>query len=296
MDAEPSAVVEPPGAIDPTDTYRVDSADGTELYGEIFTAPHARAIALVLHGYAEHCGRYREVAHVLNQLGHTVGSVDFRGHGRSAGQRGHVGRFTEYLDDADAALAELRRRGGADLPVLVVAHSNGGLIALRWLADAVRAPAGVYAAVLSSPFCGLKLQVSPVKSLLGRVASRVMPSLSLPNDLEVTQLTSDPELQRAREVDTLCHDVASARYFTEAMATHKWVLDFAHRLTVPNLWLVAGDDQIADPAAARAAHDRVRCPTIFKELAGMQHEVFNERDRAAVFAEIGPFVEAHFPS
>lgn len=297
MDAEPSAVIEPPGAIDPTDTFRVDSADGTELYGEIFSprsnaAP--RGIALVLHGYAEHCGRYREVANVLTNLDHAVAAIDFRGHGRSAGQRGHVDRFTEYLDDADAALAELRRRAG-DLPVLVVAHSNGGLIALRWLADAVRAPANVYAAVLSSPFCGLKLQVSPVKSLLGRVASRVMPSLSLPNELKVTQLTSDPELQRAREVDTLCHDVASARYFTEATATHKWVLDFAHRLTVPNLWLVAGDDQIADAAAARAVHDRVRCPTVFKELEGMQHEVFNERERAAVFAEIAPFIEAHFP-
>jgi alpha-beta hydrolase superfamily lysophospholipase len=179
--------------------------------------------------------------------------------------------------------------------VLIVAHSNGALVAMRWLADAVRAPDGVYASVLSSPFCGFEIQVSAVKSLLGRVASRVMPSLSLPNELQVSHLTSDPERQRAREVDTLCHDVASARWFTEATATHRWVLDFAHRLTVPSLWLVAGGDRIADPAAARAVHDRIRSPSVFKELADLEHEVFNERDRASVFAEIGPFIEAHFP-
>lgn len=295
MDAEPSAQNGAPGFIDPSDTFRVASADGTELYGEYFAVENPRGVALLLHGYAEHCGRYREVAHVANNFGHAALSIDFRGHGRSAGQRGHVERFTEYLDDADTALAELRERAG-DLPVLVIAHSNGALIALRWLADAVRAPADVYATVLSSPFLGLKLKVSPLKTLLGRVASRVMPGLSLPNELALEALTSDPERQKARSVDTLCHDVASARYFTEATSTHRWVLDFAHRLTVPSLWVVAGGDQIADPAAARAVHDRVRSPSIFTELDGFEHEVFNETGRAAAFGPIGPFIEAHFPN
>ena len=295
MQPEPSAATTPPGAIDPTDTFHRRSADGTELYGEYFAVDQPRGIALVLHGYAEHCGRYREVAHVANQLGHAVLSFDFRGHGRSSGQRGHIDRFTEYLDDADAALTELRARAG-DLPLLVIAHSNGALVALRWLADAVRAPADVYATVLSSPFLGFEIEVSPVKAWLGAIASRVMPSLSLPNELRVEQLTSDPEKQRAREVDTLCHDVASARWFTEVQATHRWVLDFAHRLGVPNLWLVAGADQISDPLAARAVHDRIRCPSRYEELEGFEHEVFNERQRASAFAMIGPFVEAHFPS
>lgn len=294
MNAEPSAAIGAVGPIDPTEIFRARSADGTELHGEYFAVDRPRGIALVLHGYAEHCGRYREVAHVANNLGHAVVTFDFRGHGRSSGQRGHIDRFTQYLDDADAGLAELRQRAG-ELPLLLIAHSNGGLVALRWLADAVRSPAGAYAAVLSSPFCGFEIQVPPLKALLGSIASRLMPSLSLPNELDPSQLTSDPERQRAREVDTLCHDVASARWFTEAGAAQRWVLDFAHRLSVPSLWLVAGADQLADPDAARAVHDRVRSPSRYEDLAGFEHEVFNERDRASVFAKIGPFIEAHFP-
>ena len=53
--------IAPPGAREPSDTFRFSSGDGTQLYGEYFAASGPSA-ALVVHGYAEHCGRYREVA------------------------------------------------------------------------------------------------------------------------------------------------------------------------------------------------------------------------------------------
>lgn len=286
---------ESPGFIDPSDTFHLAPGQkGIELYGEYFGLESPRGIALILHGYAEHCGRYREIAHVANQLGHAALSIDFRGHGRSSGSRGHVHRFTEYLDDAAVALAEARRRAG-DLPTLIIAHSNGGLVALRWLADAVRRPDGIYGAVLSSPFLALKIAVPPLKVLVGKLASRLLPSLSLPNELAPEALTSDRERQEARRVDTLCHDVASARWFTEAQATQRWVLDFAHRLDVPTLWLVSGKDQLADPTASRAVHDRVRAPSLYEELE-MEHEIFNERERAYAFDRVRDFAESYFPS
>ena len=52
----------PPGPLTPTQSMSFPSADGTSLYGEWFAAPQPRALAIMVHGYAEHCGRYREVA------------------------------------------------------------------------------------------------------------------------------------------------------------------------------------------------------------------------------------------
>lgn len=66
-------------------------------------------MAVIVHGYAEHIGRYREVAHVLTDAGLTVVGFDLRGHGRSSGGRGVIRSFTDYLDNLDAALALARQ-------------------------------------------------------------------------------------------------------------------------------------------------------------------------------------------
>ncbi|MEM9493787.1 MAG: alpha/beta fold hydrolase, partial [Myxococcota bacterium] len=128
-----------PGPVAPTETFHFSSRDGTDLYGEYFAARApgpARASALIIHGYMEHCGRYRELAHVLVGAGVSVLSYDMRGHGRAAGQRGYIREFTDYLDDLDAALGQLEvRADAAAAPLLLIGHSNGGLITCRALAD-----------------------------------------------------------------------------------------------------------------------------------------------------------------
>jgi alpha-beta hydrolase superfamily lysophospholipase len=282
-----------PGPLDPTDICRLTSRDGTVLYGEWFEAAEARALALVMHGYAEHCGRYRELAHVLVGAGLATLTFDMRGHGRSQGQRGHAESYDEYLDDMDAALAELRRRHptSARLPLFLIGHSNGALVALRALADPVRRPRGLTAAVLSSPFLGLRAQVHPAKKVAGRVASRVMPRLSMPNELRIEDLTHDPDKLAARRVDTLCHDVASAGWYSAAVATQGYVARNAHRVDVPTLWLVAGGDRIADPTVSRAVRRRLRRPSEYHELPTMHHEVFNEVERGRVFDLLRTFLD-----
>ena len=137
-----SAKASLPGPLEPTETISFASSDGVQLYGELFAAPSPRGAALVLHGYAEHAGRYREVANVLVQAGLTTLTFDQRGHGRAHGSRGHVRRFAEFLEDVKAALAELDRRAG-ELPLALVCHSHGSLIGLRVLADPWLCPARV---------------------------------------------------------------------------------------------------------------------------------------------------------
>ena len=272
----------PPGDGTPTRTLTFPSSGGTTLYGEFFAAKDPIGLAIVCHGYAEHCGRYREVAHALVDAGLSVFTYDMRGHGQASGRRGHVARFTEYLDDLDAAIAKARELAG-ELPRVLVAHSNGSLVALRALADPARRP-DVRAVALGSPFLALKLAVPAVKKLAARVMSRIVPTFAQANELRVEDLTHDVGKQEARRVDTLCHGVATARWFTEAAAAQQYVYDHASSISVPTIWLVGGDDPIANPARSRAVNERLRAPTAFHDLTGMRHEVFNETDRARVFA------------
>ncbi len=89
----------------------------------------ARGAVVLLHGLAEHSGRYAELVARLVDRGLAVYALDHRGHGRSPGPRANVGRFAWLVADAATRLATVR----AELPgrpVVLLGHSLGGAIAL----------------------------------------------------------------------------------------------------------------------------------------------------------------------
>ncbi|MFJ6080675.1 alpha/beta fold hydrolase [Streptomyces sp. NPDC092369] len=111
---------------------------------------HPRYIALVLHGYGEHIGRYGDVAGVLVRHGGVVLGPDHAGHGRSAGARVLIEDFEDVVTDAHA-VADLARSAYPGLPVVLVGHSMGGLIAARYTQ---RYGDELAALVLSGPVIG----------------------------------------------------------------------------------------------------------------------------------------------
>lgn len=108
--------------------------DGTELLVRTWSpdtqAGEPRGTVILVHGMAEHSGRYVHVAKVLTDLGLRVRAFDLRGHGRSGGPRMALDAPDNYLTDlaeiVDAAVAEWH-----EMP-FVLGHSMGGLIVARF--------------------------------------------------------------------------------------------------------------------------------------------------------------------
>ena len=272
-----------PGPMTPTSTPTIGG-----LYAEQFLpAGTPKGVVVITHGYAEHCGRYRELANVIVRAGWAALSYDVRGHGQSPGTRGFIDRFDTYLDDLAAMQAAARTlapgSGATAAPMILLGHSHGSLIVLRALAG--EHPPNVKAAIISSPFLALRLAVPSYKKLLARVASKVAPKLAQPNALRVEDLTSDKGKQQERLADKLCLDIATARWFTEAASAQDYVARHANRINVPTTWLVGAADPIADPARSKAIAANVRGAD-YHELVGLKHEVFNETTRGQVFAEV----------
>ncbi|MDQ3334542.1 MAG: lysophospholipase [Myxococcota bacterium] len=268
-----------PGPLTPTSTPTIGG-----LYAEQFLPPGTpRGVVVITHGYAEHCGRYRELANVIVKAGWAALSYDVRGHGQSPGTRGFIDRFDAYLDDLAAMQAAARALVSKDAPMILLGHSHGSLIVLRALTD--EHPPNIKAAIVSSPFLALRLAVPSYKKVLARVASKIAPKLAQPNALRVEDLTSDKGKQQERLADKLCLDIATARWFTEAAGAQDYVAKHASRIKVPTTWLVGGADPIADPARSRAIATNVRGAD-YHDLVGLKHEVFNETTRDKVFAEV----------
>src|SRR5262249_20134690 len=148
----------------------------------------ARATLLIVHGYGDHCGRYGwPIAH-LRARGFDCVAFDYRGHGQAAGARGHCYHFEEVLGDLEAALT-LARTPAPKQPILLLAPSHGGLVALRYLLEPGARAQDVRGLVLTSPFFGLQLKPPPIKVALGRLLARVAPRLALGSNIPPEHLS-----------------------------------------------------------------------------------------------------------
>jgi alpha-beta hydrolase superfamily lysophospholipase len=258
--------------------------DGLKLHLHRWAAGEPLAEIVLLHGYGEHAGRYAHVARAWNALGLSVSAVDLRGHGKSGGRRAHVDRFAEYHLDA-AALVDYARGEAAGKPVLLFAHSMGALVAMDWLLAG--GGADLAGLAFSSPFLGVALAVNPVKAGLGRVMSKIWPTLSLPAGIHGRHVTSDPAQAALYDSDPLNNKVATARWYTEALAAIDRVLAGGDQLRLPLLLLYAGADQLASADQTdRLAQKLSGADRTVERLAGRQHELVNEPEEIR-----GPLIE-----
>ena len=133
-----------------------------------------RGSVILLNGRTEYLEKYAETADDLHRRGWAVYSMDWRGQGLSSRLsanrlKGHVGRFRDYLEDL-ARFVDLVRRRGAAPPFILMAHSMGGHIALRFLRER-RHP--FTCAVLTSPMIDIQLPAVPRGLLHGIIRAAV---------------------------------------------------------------------------------------------------------------------------
>ena len=78
----------------------IQAVDGLDLYCQCWRPEEEiRGVLAIVHGFGEHSGRYLNVVNHLVPKGFAVYGFDLRGHGRSAGQRGHINQWGEYRQD-----------------------------------------------------------------------------------------------------------------------------------------------------------------------------------------------------
>lgn len=254
------------------------------------SSPSPRARVVLVHGYADHVGRYPHVIEALTGAGYEVHALDLRGHGRSEGVRGHVLRFQDYLDDLDLFLEELPRD---PLPRFLIGHSLGGLLSLRYVLDHPDAFAGLAA---SSPYLHLATDVHFLKEAVATAASHLAPTLLTKSPIEAKALSHDPAMVQAYIDDPLVFKTFNARWFFQTRQAQEEVLERAAEIRLPVLMLLGSADPIADPERGRQVFDRLGSPDkTLKVYDGFLHEVFNEAGREQVIRDLVEWLAERTP-
>jgi lysophospholipase len=254
------------------------------LHFESFEVPNAAAAVLVVHGLAEHTGRYEALAASFGARGISTFTFDLRGHGGSEGRRGHVGRFDMFLQDLDRFRREVGGLVRSRTPLFLLGHSMGGLIALRYLQEY---DAAFHGAIITSPWLGTIMTVPRWKVLLGTLLERVLPSLPLRAGVRAEDLSHDPDIVARYREDPLVHDRITPRLFREVSTAMGLVSQRSGRIAIPLLFLIAGADRIVDAdRAASLARTLADGDVAVHVLPGQYHEVLNEREREATIALI----------
>lgn len=275
----------------PSTTGTFEAPDGLKLFEQAWLPAQRRRSTIVLvHGYAEHSGRYAQVAASLSAQGHAVYTYDQRGHGRSEGRRGYVDRFDHYLDDLGVFLQRVRR-SGPGTPLFLMGHSMGGTVCTRFCLE--RAP-GLSGLILSSPMLRPAMDIPPLLRWLSPVVATFFPTLPTLY-LNRDDLSRDPAVVAAAKSDPLnYHQRIPARAGHEMIRAGQRIRAGLESLSIPFLVFHGTHDRIADPRSSIELYTRAAAEDKTLSLyEGLRHETLNEPEKHQIMDELIAWLEEH---
>jgi acylglycerol lipase len=248
---------------------------------------------LLVHGIAEHCGRYEHVGAQLADAGIDSHGFDLRGFGGSGGPRASVDRWSQLHDDVEERLVAVRSIAPSR-PLALYGHSMGGLIALGYVLDGRARPDLL---VLSAPAIGADVPLW--QRLLAGPLRRLAPDLLIANRLDTSVLSSDPAVCADYVADPLNQHKTTVRFGHALFGEQKRVAAALDRLSLPTLVVHGGEDRLVPTRASEALEGR---PGVARRVyPGRLHELHNEPDGPEVVRDIADWIREqasriHVPS
>lgn len=276
-------------------TGTIQTADGLNLYTEAWLPEgNPRAAVLIVHGIAEHIGRYRHVAEYLAGHGYAVYGIDHRTHGKSEGEpRVYIKDFNRPVDDLKRYLDTIKANH-PDKPVFIYGHSMGSLIATLFVLRYQDQLAGFVSS--GSPLT-LDSMFSRAVLVTGRLLNRVVPTLPMVK-LNLDSISRDPAVVKAYVTDPLVH--AGRMRVGMAANGNDLIEPLRQRLTeitLPLFIIHGGEDRTTPVSGSQLLYERASSADKTLEIfPGLYHEVHNEPEKEMVLADIVGWLSDHCPS
>ncbi|WP_291780631.1 alpha/beta hydrolase [Cecembia sp.] len=259
--------------------------DKYKLYLQAWLPEQPVASLLLVHGLAEHSGRYAHLAKKLVEAGVAVFSFDGRGHGKSAKTypTAYFGNYQDYLKDIDALFQKVKAYYPG-IPNFIFGHSmGGGMVAAYALHHGPDADGILLSAPALQPSDDISKFLIGVSGLLSKIAPKLkvlkLDSSKISRDLkEVEKYDTDP---------LVYHGPVPARTGHELLRMMQGIKEKVATFQYPVLLLHGTEDQLTDPKGTEfffrniASEDKT-----FHRYPGLFHELINEPEKETVMNDI----------
>lgn len=266
---------------------RLNCSDKVERAIHIWEPAQPRAVILAIHGGMAHAGDYVTPALWFREHGFATVSYDMCGHDNK--KRVDIPGFHAFLDDGELFLQWVKRNYPG-LPIFVMGHSMGALIATHLGLDRIPRDPSIKGFILSSPYYVNAIKVPGLLLKLSKVLTRFFPTAKLPLESLTHMLTHDAVITRrhyADEKDNIRATEASFRFANALQMAQEGLAKKMPAWRYPTFAAVAGDDKLADASASESILKSMNPALLdYHFYPDNYHENFNELNREKIFAEI----------
>ena len=264
------------------------STDGLDIFARGWE-PGDRAtdaVVCLVHGIGEHTMRYMKVAQALTAEGRVLFGADLRGHGHSAGPRGHFPSIEAVLLDIDLLLDKARERY-PNRPLFLYGHSLGGILVLHY---ALKRNPDIRGVISTSPGLRTALEQQPVKVMAAKLLGSLIPSVSVPSGIDLNEISRDREVVETYKDDPLVHNRMSLGFGKVMIDVVKWTLENAGQFKYPLLLMHGKKDTITYPSGSIDFASKVNnnCKLVLWEEA--LHELHNEPEKDEVLSTLNEWI------
>lgn len=241
---------------------------------------------LWVHGFAEHCLRFKEIIDYFVENGFNSVAFDLRGHGKSEGLRAYIQNFQEYLQDLNTVRNYYEQKYPKTKWILI-GHSMGGLVVIRYHQTMYEKNVWQLK-VVSSPFLGVSAPVPQWKKSLSKLIVNIYPQISIPSGLNPNHLSHDIKVVENYKNDKLVLKNATAGWYEATMKAIELAFADAHKVRKGLHFLIAGDDKLVDAKATQGFFNQLpkESEATLKIYPEMYHEIFNEIGKEKVWQDL----------
>lgn len=260
--------------------------DGQKLYLQSWTPEtEPKAAVLIIHGLAEHSGRYAHFAAELNRAGYAVYTFDGRGHGKSSlpEPTAYFSNMDDYVMDVEGIFQKMKASVG-NIPLFLFGHSMGGGITTYY---ALKYRPDVRGIVLSGAALIPGEDISPLLIRMSAVLSALMPKFKVVK-LDEVKLSRDPEvLTKHRADDLIYKQKVPARTGAELLRILRYIHPRMPDFTYSVLIMHGTADVLTNVDGSKLLYERAGSKDkTLKLYEGFYHEIVNELGKEQVMSDI----------
>lgn len=248
----------------------------------------SRGIIIFTHGFKSHSGYFQWPAEQLTAQNYAVYALDQQGRGQSEGERFYTENIYEAVADVDY-LVDLAKKEQPNLPVFILGHSAGGVLACLYTLEHQEKLTGLICESFAYKVPAPDFALAVLKGL-----SHISPHLHTVK-LKNEDFSRNPETVEMMNHDPLIANESEPSKSMEQLvkADERLEKEFSS-ITLPIFILHGTNDKAANPAGSQFFYDNAgSTDKTIKLYEGHYHDLLNDLDKEIVMNDIIDWLLKH---